>query len=428
MKYLQLFEKLKPSQYRPYVKGWDREKYKDIFLDPKYEHDRNGYRIYIPIEHSGEDIEPVPFVKQMIEDEGYRIEDYVNGYAVSYDGKRRMKIGKILKNGQEKSEDHHTKGMFRNALTWFTADPNRAAHKDKHICVISRHPYDIAGMATDRGWATCMNLDAGTYIGFIEHDVEYGTLIAYGVKESDRNIQRPVCRVLMKPFVSSKYPDLVHFGIENRVYGTTVPGFLDVVETWVDEVNSNNELGEVVVVGMPPMMYADDIVRVKTIGPNVTNIKSTKIDLDDLQEYMYIEAVSLDPSEIRNIDDPSEAVQLAAVEEDGFAIQYILSPSEEVQMVAVANEAHALDYIENPSDRVIITAMKEDIMIINSLENPSEEIQLAAIKIDPWAIDYIENPTENVQIAAVTAEPYTLNSIKNPSAAVRKLGKVDKRL
>ena len=46
-----LQEALKPSQFRKYVKAFNRERYTNIFksLGDKYEHDRSYYRIYIPL-------------------------------------------------------------------------------------------------------------------------------------------------------------------------------------------------------------------------------------------------------------------------------------------------------------------------------------------------------------------------------------------
>ena len=55
MKYIKNYhlfnEALKPSQFRKYVKAFNKERYDDIFkqIGDDYEHDRNYYRVYIPL-------------------------------------------------------------------------------------------------------------------------------------------------------------------------------------------------------------------------------------------------------------------------------------------------------------------------------------------------------------------------------------------
>ena len=73
--------------------------------------------------------------------------------------------------------------------------------------VISRHPYDVAGMSTDRGWRSCMELPnkenptGGAFHEFVKHDIEKGTLICYFIKKEDRSIEHPIGRILLKPYV-----------------------------------------------------------------------------------------------------------------------------------------------------------------------------------------------------------------------------------
>jgi len=42
-------EALKPSEYRQFVKGWDRSRFEKIFKNPKYKTDRKAFRVYIPL-------------------------------------------------------------------------------------------------------------------------------------------------------------------------------------------------------------------------------------------------------------------------------------------------------------------------------------------------------------------------------------------
>ncbi|MFA6652881.1 MAG: hypothetical protein WCS93_00885 [Candidatus Delongbacteria bacterium] len=74
--------------------------------------------------------------------------------------------------------------------------------------VISRNPYDIAGMSTDRRWTSCMKLPnddpsiypGGAYHQHLMHDIELGTLVAYLIEPIDKNIDRPYARIAIKPY------------------------------------------------------------------------------------------------------------------------------------------------------------------------------------------------------------------------------------
>ena len=330
MKYAELEEKLKPSQYRKYVKGWNKKRYQDIFTDSKYEHDRNGYRVYIPIEGKKKRIRVPADIKKAIEEKGYKIDDYVGGYAINNDN-RKMKIGRLLKDNPQAQQK-------------FMNDPQRKSTKNTYTTVISRHPYDIAGMSTDRGWTSCMNLDDGGYIRYVTKDVKQGTVVAYAVRSEDRNIQNPVCRVLIKPFINKNHPKIVHFGIEGMIYGSEVPGFIDVVREWVDEVNSKNELGKVITLKMKAGLLADQI---KTISTNAAYV-----------------------------DNPPEKDQLTAVRNDGSNIRYFKNPSEKVKKTAVLHSPEAIRYIKNPSEEIKMRAIEADWRAIKYIRAPSEEIKM----------------------------------------------------
>ena len=141
-------EALTPSQYRPYVKAWDKTRWADIF--------GGKYRIYIRI--GGESVsadEPDPELIAAIEDAGYEVTDYIQGYAVKKDDPRKqiVKIGKILTDTRFKIPP-----IIKQT---FDKDPARQSSKSENMIVISRHPYDIAGMTSGRTWHSCMNIETG---------------------------------------------------------------------------------------------------------------------------------------------------------------------------------------------------------------------------------------------------------------------------
>ena len=92
------------------------------------------------------------------------------------------------------------------------------------VMVLSRHPYDMAGMSTGRGWISCMNLEFGSYKEYVKTSMMSGGMIAYLCKPDDTtdlvdskgkhhknnkiNVQHPLGRCLVKPFWKSTDEDL----------------------------------------------------------------------------------------------------------------------------------------------------------------------------------------------------------------------------
>jgi hypothetical protein len=218
---------LPPSLYRKFVKGWDKGRYADLFQ--KYSGDRNSYRIYLPIVKSNKLVDvPVPStIDEAVTSKGYQIDDYINGIAVDSSGKRRIKIGKLLpvELQQVFANDKSRQGA-RNAA-------------QGGMCVISRHPYDVAGMSTGRGWRSCMNLIRGSNKRYVDEDIKAGSVVAYLVPNSDKdslNLKSPNARMLLRVYEASNgkrglYP--------SGIYGTGTADFMRTVFKWCTEVNVN---------------------------------------------------------------------------------------------------------------------------------------------------------------------------------------------
>lgn len=201
------------------------------------------YRLYLPIHAKHPKVKIPPAIKSAVESAGYVISDYIAGLATQKDGKRVMKIGKLLKTDS-----------LRNT---FANDTQRQSHKNEYTCVISCHPYDIIGMSTGRTWDqfSCMRLGAGSklnadsnngtdgaYAETVARDVQAGTLVAYAVKNSDTNINSPDARLLIKPFKSATGKEIL-FRVETKVYGNHVTGFRETVSAFLREVNKNVSAG-----------------------------------------------------------------------------------------------------------------------------------------------------------------------------------------
>ena len=228
----------------PAMKGWDRNRYSDIFA--RYEHAPHKYRIYIPLggKASTKRIVVPQAVTEKLQSKGYIVEDYVAGLAVKADDpKKKIKIGKLI------SDDPSVKHMYDN-------DDQRTGCKGvKQWVVISRHPYDIMGMSFDRGWKSCMHLTEGSNKKYLEQDVKHGTLVAYLINDNDRNINKPVARIAIKPFFDNKGNYKLLPPNADKVYGTASKAFYNTVVKWCKEVNTGTPNGKYT---MHPKLYPDN--------------------------------------------------------------------------------------------------------------------------------------------------------------------------
>jgi hypothetical protein len=349
MKLVDLSEALKPSEYRKLVKTWDKNRYAEIFA--KYPHDRNAYRIYLPLQQTKQTSKIEPQIQQALSSKGYQVKDYTSGIAT--DGRRDMRIGKLL------ASDPQLVQQFAN-------DPARAATKQELMVVISRHPYDIAGMSTDRGWTSCMNLKSGVNRRYVPIDIKEGTLIAYLINSNDKNIENPLARILIKPFVAvSSASQEIMLGVENKVYGTANTAFSSTVTKWANQVNSTKVLDGLFV--LQRGLYVDGVYKGKDEDADEDDIeRPTKVWPPRSPKHQYM-AIWDNPFSIKNIDNPSEKLQLTAVNRRGNAIKYIKDPSEQVQLAAVKQNGEAIKYIDNPSEQVKLAAAAYNKFHIESL-------------------------------------------------------------
>ena len=372
-------EALAPSEYRNLVQGWDKAKYAELF--------GGQYRIYIPLETAAptnEIIKVNPQVKKEVEDAGYKIDDYLKGIAVKTENGRvrQIKIGKLLSPAIAK--------IFAN-------DPVKGATRQSNqMVVISRHPYDIAGMSTDRGWTSCMNLrKTNNNTHYIPLDIKAGTIIAYLIDANDKNIQRPKARILIKPFVNIKGNHEIAFGVENSLYGTAPPEFSKTVEAWADKINASQQLNGIF--KLDPNVYPDDEDK-----RNYRFIGKLGADEDDSSLKSQLQSVDKNPSFIKTIISsgvtPHELVQQIAVTKDPDLLRDIIragiKPSEAVQKIAVRLYGLALKHIIGagikPSEAVQKIAVSNFMNAIHSLIQAdielSEEVQEAAVLYSPYRL------------------------------------------
>jgi len=283
-------EALTPSQYRPYMKKFNRERYSDIFkfLGDKYEHDRNYYRIYVPLEEvkqSGPISETETEVTKILEVNGYKVLDYVKGISKYGDSKNTVSIGKVL-----------TKLKAEDLMKEFVSDEARkslSSNISNLMVVISRHPYDIAGSDTDRNWTNCMTMSQGNVtservnkllqelsdlktkmvaaelsadisiakdikyemelikdkikerkeegenVKYIINDVKEGSLVSYLINRNDKNITNPIAVLNIKPYTNEDDDDDFILISDNNMYGNGRYEFKSTVDKILKHINGD---------------------------------------------------------------------------------------------------------------------------------------------------------------------------------------------
>lgn len=240
---------LPPSLYRKYVKGWKANPVLlKLFEQLSGKKGRKAMRIYIDaktdrvMKNIAQDVQAPSIVVDALKAKNIEIVDYIAGTGKDSQG-RVVRIGRALKDPDVKRA--------------FDSDPNRKsltnATRNNQLICISMHPYDIAGMSTDRGWSSCMNLKDGSNKKYVKQDVTSGTLIAYLIDPKDRNINKPIARALAKPYFERQgnLKNQVGDGKVNAMYlvdyaypDSTMP-FVHVLQEWFDEhINPHIATGE----------------------------------------------------------------------------------------------------------------------------------------------------------------------------------------
>lgn len=153
----------------------------------------------------------------------YEIIDYYRGLVKNKNSKNNsiIKLGKVLR---YKNNDF--------LLKLFETDKNRQCSRIENIkIIICRHPYDVAGMTTGRGWTSCLRFDNTQFVPLLINEISAGTIIAYIIHPKDTNIKNPISRILIKPYIN-KHNNII-YKLDNIFIGATVPGAREALEDWL---------------------------------------------------------------------------------------------------------------------------------------------------------------------------------------------------
>jgi hypothetical protein len=269
-----LLEALKISEIRPYILEWEknggRERYKEWF--------GNKWRIYLDIENGISDIQIQ--IEDVLKKNGYEVVDY---YA-----NKAKKIGDEKTNFENLPKIGRLLNRFDKDLhTLYATDKDVIKSDNEYKIVISRHPYDVVGMTTDRKWNSCMDIRAGVNKHYVMRDIKHGTLVAYVIKNDDLNINKPINRVLIKPFVNDEN-DKTLLGVEDKVYvgiyDKEVEGFKDTVENWFAQKQGDIDNSYY----LKDTLYPDGRTRLSPTDNTIRQLKKVYGDIQHTNGFFIV--------------------------------------------------------------------------------------------------------------------------------------------
>jgi hypothetical protein len=158
------------------------------------------------------------------------------------------KFGIVLDNNEDKKEATELLRLFAKDSANRNIDDGIVdidPREEPKWIVISRDPYDVAGMSTGREWSSCQDLEGGGYCHYVPRDILAGTLAAYLIKDSDKRevvrdgdvLRLPLSRLLIKPYLNNKGETAFAMSAKQYTKNNRDPIFPIVVKKWVDEFN-----------------------------------------------------------------------------------------------------------------------------------------------------------------------------------------------
>lgn len=207
---------------------------KDLTWGPLFPTERT-YFLYKKAGTDEDVLKPDKKIMTFLNNNGYDIVDYKFGLAAKKDTGQKIGIGKVLnrfnEQGLKKIFDERLKGAMKGI------------NEDLYVCFSYNHE-DIAGMSTDRNWTSCMNLrEADTNVNYFTYEnkqvfskIIKGGMVAYLIKESDKNIENPLARISIRRYVAENSDSFI-FLASDVCYGIKDKNFVPFVQEKIDKSN-----------------------------------------------------------------------------------------------------------------------------------------------------------------------------------------------
>jgi len=179
-------------------------------------------------------LECEPIITKFLGYRGYEVVNFYKGKVKKFNDNNIINIGKVLTFLGKRDKE------ALDLLKKYAGEKSLLSIGDDYLIVISKHPYDIVGMSTDRNWTSCMNIrddKVSQYNKYLPLDITQGTIVSYLIKRHDLNIKRPIARILIKPYYSIdkrtdilygvEYDSFTKYGLHNKNYPKTLLRIFD---------------------------------------------------------------------------------------------------------------------------------------------------------------------------------------------------------
>ena len=193
--------------------------------------DKRGWRISFPYTNDSTEDE----IENILKKYQFTIKDYRNNLAIDIRSDKEIALNKALTIISKKEPD------AKELLDRYASIKSRGIidKDDDLIIIFSSAKYDIVGMSTGRmpSWSSCMNVIKGGNQSYVEKDIKEGTIICYLTESSDTNIEEPLGRVLIKPFLNLQNEKDVILYPDQKTYGN-IPNsekFTDIIDDYMEK-------------------------------------------------------------------------------------------------------------------------------------------------------------------------------------------------
>lgn len=225
MRILKYNESVSISKYKELQSNFNWELYKRLENTFKMfiKTDKRFNRIYFPFAIKTSPEKKLPdSITKFLELIRYKIIPGDIKYCLdSYN--RKYSIAKALLNSSDEVYDEYQNFLQRE---------NYVKPQECYI-VISRHPYDVIGSSTGRGWTSCFDFSKKEN-GFFLHEMSKGCLVAYLINKNDLNIKSPISRILLYNNGDTENPN---FFMDNIIYGSAIDGLKEEVNSITRKIN-----------------------------------------------------------------------------------------------------------------------------------------------------------------------------------------------
>ena len=193
--------------------------------------DKRGWRISFPYTNDSTEDE----IESILKRYQFTIKDYRNNLAIDIRSDKEIALNKAL-NIVSKKEPEVKELMDRYASIKSKGVIDK---EDSLMIVFSSAKYDIVGMTTGRNWEkdSCMDLIKGGNKGYVKLDLKEGTIICYLTNINDTNLEKPIGRILIKPFINLENSEDVILYPDFKTYGN-IPNsekFIDNIDGYMEK-------------------------------------------------------------------------------------------------------------------------------------------------------------------------------------------------